>query len=57
MVAVEKKAALFHPSGTILVKSTSADLLDPRMLSREVVLHPSASPPGNFTPTLSSLRI
>ena len=57
MAAVEKKAALFHPAATAFAGSMSADLFKRQLSQPAHNLNSSASPPGNFTPTLSSLRI
>ena len=57
MVAIEKKAALLHSADTDFVEPMAADLLDLRRLQSEISFNSSASPPGNFAPALSSLRI
>jgi hypothetical protein len=57
MVVVDKKAALFHPADTDFVKLMATDLLDQQRWQSEVLSVPGASPPGNFAPTISNLRI
>jgi hypothetical protein len=57
IVAVDKKAALFHPADTDFVKLMATDLLDPQRLRSELISDLGASPPGNFAPTISHLRI
>jgi hypothetical protein len=57
IVAIEKKAALLHPTAPALADSMSADLFKLQESRPRFNFNTSASPPGDFTPTLSSLRI
>ena len=57
MVAVDKKAALYHPAGTDLVKWIASDPLDTPMSTADFNFDLSASPPGNFAFPISNLRI
>jgi len=57
LVAIDKKAALFHPSDSAFVKLMTIDLLDHAAFQSASNFDASSSPPGRFAPTLSSLRI
>jgi hypothetical protein len=57
VVALDRKATLFHHAGTDFVKWMATDLLSSQQVQSDLISDLNASPPRDFAPAFSNLRI